>query len=188
MSNKGKNKRRQLEVYDETHNTLLSVDSQEEVDFIYWCDEAVKLSVINNFYYQPNSFILFDDVKYTDVYNKSRSLYRSHRYSPDFIVTLTPQLTYLELLKEFKVCYEDLSANEISIYIDTKGTFNKNSRSFTTDRKWLWQKFKVYICEVIPQKFFKLFGVPEKSRLTTKTKKPRSCYLGFKKLIDIFKR
>lgn len=56
MSDKGKNKRRQLEVFDEIHGTMLSVDSAEEVDFVRWCDEAVKLSVLNGYQYQPDSF------------------------------------------------------------------------------------------------------------------------------------
>lgn len=186
MANKGKNKRRQLEVYDEIHNQNLSVDSQEEIDFINWCSDAVNLSVINDFQYQPDSFRLFESVQYKDIYGKQRSLFRDHQYSPDFILTYDPN-KYLELTKEFKVDYSQLSATEVSTYIDVKGTFNRNARSFGTDRKWLWQKFGVFICEVIPQKFFEKFGVPDKSRLTQKTKKPRSCFAAFKSIIDIFK-
>lgn len=36
----GKNKRRQLEAYDSLHSVMLSVDSQEEVDFVNWLCEA----------------------------------------------------------------------------------------------------------------------------------------------------
>ena len=41
MANQGKNKRRQLEVLDETHQAKLSVDSQEECDMVHWLDEAI---------------------------------------------------------------------------------------------------------------------------------------------------
>jgi hypothetical protein len=70
MATKGKNKRRQLEIFDTIHNVNLSVDSQEEIDFINWCCEATNLSIINDFKYQPDSFKLFDDVKYFDINNK----------------------------------------------------------------------------------------------------------------------
>lgn len=185
MSNAGKNKRRQLEVFDETHNVMLSVDSQEEIDMVRWLDEAVQLSVINDYEYQPSPYMLSDPVKYVDVHGKWRTLYREHQYSTDFAVALDPNKN-LDLSKELKISYDQLSANECSVFIDTKGTFNRNARSFGTDRKWLWQKFKVYIYELVPQKFFKIFGVPEKCKLTEKTKKPRSAYRGFKSLAECF--
>jgi len=102
MADKGKNKRRQLETFDAVHRVMLSVDSQEEVDFKSWCEEAVGLSVLNDFKYQPESFVLFDPVKYVDVEGKQRSLYREHQYSPDFLLTFSPDVDK-SLLKEFKV-------------------------------------------------------------------------------------
>lgn len=185
MATVGKNKRRQLEVYDDVHNITLSVDSNEEVDFTHWCCEAVKLSVLNDFQYQPDSFRLFDAESYIDIEGKNRSLYREHKYSPDFLL-LFDAYKYRDLSKEFKIRQEQLSSTECSVWIDTKGTFNNNARSFGTDRKWLWQKFKVFICEVIPVKFFEKFGVPEKSTLSPKKKQPRKCFLGFKPLVEIF--
>ena len=47
--NEGKNRRRQLECFDEIHNVMLSVDSIEEVDTLSWLVEACQLSVINDF-------------------------------------------------------------------------------------------------------------------------------------------
>lgn len=49
MANAGKNKRRQLLAYDSVHGVTLSVDSQEEVDFVDWLCEAHGLSVIQDF-------------------------------------------------------------------------------------------------------------------------------------------
>lgn len=49
MATVGKNKRRQLTVFDDIHNVELSVDSTEEIDFVNWCCEATSLSVINDF-------------------------------------------------------------------------------------------------------------------------------------------
>lgn len=40
MNKAGKNRRKQIEVEDSIHGAVLSVDSQEEVDFVNWCCEA----------------------------------------------------------------------------------------------------------------------------------------------------
>lgn len=48
---RGKNKRRQIAVRDETHRTDLSVDSMEEADTLAWLNEAAKLSAISDFEY-----------------------------------------------------------------------------------------------------------------------------------------
>ena len=186
MADKGKNKRRQLEAYDEVHKLMLSVDSQEEVDMINWLNEAVEMKIIDNFRYQPPSYQLSDPVKYVDVDGKERTLYREHQYTTDFMVEFNPNQQH-EIAKELKVPYEQLSSDSCSVFIDVKGTFNRNARSFSTDRKWLWQKFNVYIYELIPAKFFKLFGVPAKSILSAKRKQPRKCFQGFKTLAEIFK-
>ena len=49
MADRGKNNRRQLEADDIVHGVTLSVDSQEEIDFVNWLCEAHELSVINDF-------------------------------------------------------------------------------------------------------------------------------------------
>lgn len=186
MENKGKNKRRQLEVFDTTHNTTLSVDSNEEIDVVHWLNEAVDNNLIEDFYYQPESYRLADSAKYVDVTGKEKTLYREHQYTADFCIVFDPS-RQLELAKELKVQQCELSNSQCSAFVDVKGTFNKNARSFSTDRKWVWQKFKVFIYELVPQKFFQLFGVPEKSRLSPKKKQPRKCFLGFKSIAEAFK-
>jgi hypothetical protein len=93
----------------------------------------------------------------------------------------------LELAKEFKVSYNELSNNYCSVYIDSKGTFNVTERAFGYNQKWVWQKFKTYIYKLVPKKFFQKFGVPEASINTTKTKKPRKIFQGLKQIKDIFK-
>jgi len=39
----GKNRRKQILYLDKTHKKYLNVDSNEEVDFLKWLDEAVSL-------------------------------------------------------------------------------------------------------------------------------------------------
>lgn len=184
MNNIGKNKRRQLEVEDTVHNVILSVDSEEECDFIHWLNEAKELSVINDFQYQPSPFNLFDQVKYINIDKKEKILFKNHIYSTDFMITFNGNVQR-ELAKELNVTYNQLST-ECSVYIDTKGLFNRNARSFSIDRKWVWNKFKIFIYELIPAKFFKKFGVPEKCKMTKKTKKPRKIFQGLKGLKEVF--
>lgn len=186
MSEKGKNKRSQLTCFDDVHNQVLSVDSAEEIDTLNFLVEATRLSIINDFSYQPPAFQLFDNAKYQDVYNKQKTLFREHIYTPDWVLDFSPS-SQLELAKEFKVPYEELSNAHCSVYIDSKGTFNITERSFGYNQKWVWQQFKKYIYKLVPKVFFKKWGVPEKSMLTNKTKKPRTIFQGFKSLKDIFK-
>ena len=181
----GKNKRRQLLVEDTVHDVQLSVDSAEEVDCVNWLCEAVQLSIINDFTYQPLAFQLFDSVKYQDINNKTKTLFREHIYTADFCIMFSPS-AQLILAKEFKVPYSSLSCNECSAYVDCKGTFNTQARSFGYNQKWTWQLFKTYIYKLVPKDFFKLFGVPQKSRLTEKTRKPRKMFLGFKSISETF--
>ena len=185
MAEQGKNKRRQLTVVDDVHNVELSVDSPEEIDFVNWCCEAVQLSIINDFEYQPASYELADPVQYIDVNGKTRTMFQGHKYSPDFNIMFDPQKSLI-LAKEFKITQLQLSCNEVTAVVDVKGTFNKTARSFSVDRKWVWQKFKVYVNEVIPQKFFKICGCPLKSFYTAKTKKARKAFSGFNSLKKIF--
>ena len=75
MAEQGKNKRRQLEVKDEIHDVVLSVDSQEEIDTLEYLTECKNLGIINDFTYQPEAFVLSDPVKYVDIYGKQRTLF-----------------------------------------------------------------------------------------------------------------
>lgn len=188
MSNsQGKNKRRQLTCYDDIHNVTLSVDSSEEIYTLAWLCEASKLSIINGFSYQPEPFQLFEPVKYQDINNKSKTLFREHAYTADWVVDFIPS-AQLELAKEFKVPYSELSNTHCSVFIDSKGAFNITERAFGYNQKWVWQKFKTFIYKLVPKKFFAKFGVPEACVTTKKTKKPRKMFQGFKLLKDLFSR
>lgn len=185
MADRGKNKRRQLEAEDTLHGTTLSVDSVEEQDFVNWLCEAAELSVVQDFSYQPPSFRLFENAKYVDVYGKARTLFLDHVYTCDFVVAFCPS-AQLELAKEMKTPYGQLSCAQTSAYVDTKGTFNLNRRSFATDRKWVWDKYGVYVAEVVPVRFFAKFGVPKKSFSSKKTKKARKAFAGMKSVPQAF--
>lgn len=180
----GKNKRRTIPAHDSVHNVDLELDSTEEYDFLQFCVEAYNLKILDEFQYQPRSFKLFDSINYQTIDGKTRSLFREHVYSPDFILTFQPSKC-ITLARELKVPKEKLLA-KVDVYIDVKGTFAKSDggRSFSINQKWVYDKHKIYICKVVPKEFFAICGVPEACRLTAKTKKPRKMFIGMKSIAE----
>lgn len=188
MANSGNNRRRQIEVDDLTHHVTLSVDSIEEVDTVHWLDECIEAGIIKDYQYQPPSYTLSESEKFIDATGKTRNLLREHVYTADFKITLDPKKC-IELSKELKVRFDQLSCESVDVLVDVKGTFAKNDggRSFAINQKWMYQKFKLFIYKLVPKNFFQKFGCPERSMLTQKTKKPRKMFLGLKTIKEIFK-
>lgn len=120
MAENGKNRRRQIAVWDCTHGVGLSVDSAEEADALAWLDEAKQLSAISDFAYQPAPFKLSDKAEYVDVDGKKRVLFREHVYTADWVVAFDPS-KQIDLARELKVPAEKLSCGECSVWIDCKG-------------------------------------------------------------------
>lgn len=186
----GKNKRRTFPVFDKKHNINLDVDSQEEQEFVVWLNTACDMGLINDFEYQPKSLKLSDAVSYIDCDGKTRSLFREHVYTPDFLLYVNGDSGKL-LMKEFKM-YETVKSrpdkNIFAYYIDVKGTFasNDGGRSFSINQKWIYSKLGVYIYKLVPKDFFKKFGIVEELRYTPKTKKLSKKYEGYSLISEIF--
>lgn len=183
----GKNKRRQLECYDSFHQKQISCDSIEECDFMEWCCEAARLGIIKDFTYQPEPIKLFDATSYIDVQKKKKSLLRDHVYSPDFCIIFDPRVSQT-LCIQFKVPYDKSLLESSSVYLDVKGTFQRNGgdRSFSLNQKWVFQKVGIYVSKVIPEKFFKECGCPQACFYSKKLKKPRVKFKGFKTIAQVF--
>lgn len=183
----GKNKRRQFEQFDEFHNNLILCDSQEECDFINWCSEMAIKKLIIDYEYQPKPFILFDAAQYININNKTRSLLKKHEYSPDFILTFNPQTSKI-LLEAFKIPLDKITNKSIDVYLDVKGTFQRNGtgRAFSINQKWVYQKFSIYVQKLVPVDFFKICGCPLKCFNSIKTNRPRSMFKGYPSIDDIF--
>ena len=181
----GKNKRRQLEYFDEFHNQKLMCDSNEEIDTLNWLNEAVNLGIIEDYQYQPVSLKLFDAVDFINVEGKKRCLFREHVYSPDFLIKFNPT-KFPQLAKEFKLTKEQSSLQTFEVQVDVKGTFNKTERAFSLNQKWCWQRLGIYIYKLIPKEFFKKLGCPKTSFYTKKTKKIRKNFAGCKSIQQVF--
>ena len=183
----GKNKRRQFQYFDEFHKKDLLTDSYEECDFLNWCSEAAELGIIIDFEYQPESFVLFEPVFYINPQKKKKSLFRIHAYSADFRIRLNPN-TLPVLQDEFKITYDQLQKECIDVFLDVKGTFQRNGmgRSFSINQKWMYEKYGIYIQKLVPQNFFKTCGCPLKSFKSLKSNKMRSIFKGYPTISEIF--
>lgn len=184
----GKNKRRQIEHKDEFHNVSVMCDSVEECDYIDWCVEAAWLKLIQDFEYQPTPIMLFEAVDYKACDGKKRSLFREHKYSPDFKVKFDPRSS-LTLCKIFKLPINVLQLDTIEVYLDVKGTFQRGDggRAFSINQKWVYQKTGIYVSKIVPKDFFAVCGCPQVCFLTRKTGKPRKIYSGYKSLTEALK-
>lgn len=142
-----------------------------------WLLHALEIGLVLDFKYQPCTFVLSDKVKYQSG-NKLKTLFQDHVYSPDFLIDVNPK--YKSLIDEFKV----LENNKI--YVDVKGSFNRNQRSFSIDQKWVYQKTGYYIYKLEPKVFFRKFGILEEFKLTQKTRKPSKVFAGYKTVEEVF--
>lgn len=183
----GKNKRQQIKCLDEFHGVELDCDSKEECDFICWCSEAAQFKIIQDYEYQPQSIMLSEQVSYQDFKNRTRMLFREHIYSPDFIIRMAPG--HFEALdKQFKIPYDKMNLESFQIYLDIKGTFQRNDggRAFSINQKWVFQKTGIYVQKLVPKQFFQVCGCPQRCFMTAKTNKPRKPYLGYKSIKETF--
>jgi len=120
---------------------------------------------------------LSEKEKYT-VKGKEKTLFQDHVYSPDFLIRINEKCE--SLLSEFKVTFDN------NIYVDVKGSFNRNQRSFSIDQKWVYQKTGYYIYKLEPKMFFRKFGILEEFKFTQKTKKPSKVFAGYKTIEEVF--
>lgn len=178
----------------------ITFDSQEEIDFYKWCEEAKSLKIISDFKYHDltDRVVLSENIKITTIDKHSKVLFRKHWYTPDFSLSFNKEdffnhidSCHLKLFSFLKLTVEDLEMfrsnldlNKIKFLIDVKGNYCRNDgmRSFTYNQKWIYDKFKKIIVMVQPQKYFKEFGLPSKCLYTEKLHKLRKAYQDFKLL------
>ena len=77
------------------HNSL-KMDSQEEIDFQNWIEEALQAGYLSNVAYHPVPFLITPKQTYTEekqlqtkVKVIERTLLQPHTYQPDFIIDVT---------------------------------------------------------------------------------------------------
>lgn len=153
--------------------------SDEEFFIAHWLSEAEEAGLLSGIEYQPESFPLSGRiaVPYTkQLKTKTKKcekfLFQPHIYTADFHFKVGPAL------QEFFINSEYLGTRWI--IIDVKGSFNKfgDSKQFSINQKWVWDKFGTYVEKIIPEKLFKNTWVPSVCRFSPKIKKPVKKYIG----------
>lgn len=176
----GKNTRKQIIV--NCFSKDYSVDSNEEVAFLHWCEESYQNKLIDiefDNFYQPPAYELLPCIKIQDG-KKEKTLLREHSYTLDFIIIPTDKL--FELFPKLEKYL--IKSFDNKCYIDIKGMFNKNGgdRTFSINQKLLYNKYQIYVNKVIPNKLFINSFLPEKEKYSPKKHQLREKYKDLKLL------
>ena len=177
-------KRRPKPTYDG-----LTFDSQDEIEFYWWCQEALEAGVLSGFRYQHPKLELSPKyyktekrfgVKGQELKPKTTTLIREATYTADF------ELNFAS--RELAARCGFLVANERRALVDVKPVFEiQQSRAakFTVLQKWVFDKHKRYVYPVVPVDFFGGCWCPAKALLTQAGKVRKSKkYTGLPSLVD----
>lgn len=185
----GKNKKSEI-VYND-----LKLDSNEELQFIYWLDECKQHNLVLEYIYQPIEFNLSSNIVLTKKVQKSKkivdkeyTLLNKHIYTPDFLIKFSQYFINLIQKNNWSKIFKYIpETNEL--YCDIKGTFNQGGgdRVFSINQKWVYQIHNIYVQKIVPQDLFKLTFCPQLARLTPKKKQVVEKYKNFKNITDIIK-
>jgi len=180
----GKNKKSKI-VYNN-----IALDSLEEYQFFCWLEEAKELNVVYAFEYQPDEFLLTNKKTYIPIYNnpkqKEKHLFREHIYTADFKIQFNA--AHGEILsKVFKIDASMLINETITVYVDIKGSFNRNGgdRLFSIHQKLVYEKYGVLVQKIVPKEVFKHLGIA-KASLYTPTGRPSKIYSSYNFIPKMF--
>lgn len=146
------------------HNGL-KMDSQEEIDFQNWIEEALQAGYLSNVIYHPEPYLItpkqtFVEKKVlkTKIKIVERTLLQPHKYQPDFIIVVTNK--FLETFPNNGLL--PIKTDPNAFVIDVKGTFNQNDalRRFGIDQKLVYHLHGIFVNKVVPADFFKVTWVP----------------------------
>lgn len=168
----------------------LIFDSEEERLFYLYCKELKEEGFIDSFDYQPEPFVLLEDVVYgwkkelkTKTKDMESKLFQGHIYTPDFKIFWNDKgrgVFFNEVGDGVKLSEKPFIAQDKVSYVETKGSFDFNNmtRLATINIKWVYDKFGIYVNKIIPNGkktclFAKTF-VPKEAMKTPKTGKLKS--------------
>lgn len=147
----------------------MQFDSPDEVEFYAWCQQLKNQGVIREFEYQPESFLLFQPVKFGN-----KTMLRQHVYTADFSLILEEKL--FKDSKLFNIFKYPSENNKY--YVEIKPGFDRfgDFKPFIINQKWVYSKYGIYIYKIEVQKLFLHTFVPDYARYTQKTRKLRNKY------------
>mgnify|MGYP003673231716 CR=1 FL=1 len=138
-------------------------DSHEEYCFSVWLKRLRKMGLVSDIVYQPPSFMLSPRqstkvVKQLKTKSKEidRFLLHPHIYTADF---------KFKGSKSFSKIDHEMLKHDGYYYVDVKGSFaggfrNSSAITFPINRKWVYEKYGIFVNKVIPEKLFKKTFIP----------------------------
>jgi hypothetical protein len=139
--------------------------SDEEYQIFLWLVEAENIGLVKGWMYESRSFSLitkatrphFVKLK-TKIREEQKHLLNGHSYKPDFnFLGVRAHPLAKMLAGAILVSYDGM------FWTDVKGTFNPHGgdRVFSINQKLVYNRYKIYVNKVIPEKFFKKTWVPK---------------------------
>lgn len=167
----------------------ISLDSTEELQFIYWLDEGIDAGLIKSYKYQPTVFNLFENVIAKNANDNDIIFIKEHIYTPDFSIVFTKSFLELYNKNKWYKSFKNIKNINDEIIVDVKGTFSRNGgdRVFSINQKWVYQKYNVYIHKIIPFNLFKNTWCPKLAKMTPKKGLIVKKYSQLKEITDILK-
>lgn len=172
--------------------TRQEFDSDEELEFYCWLNEANQHGLIDVIGYAPITFKLSGKVSIpyekqlkTKIKVCHKHLFAKHSYSPDFGFDVIDERLYQYFINSV---YMDKK----TILVDIKGTFSIDSdaKAFSINQKWTFKIYNEYVEKVVigvvkgkkgkpdNKGFFGKTWVPEIARLSPVLKTPVKKYIG----------
>ena len=153
----------------------ITFDSEEEVEFYMWCEEALLYNVIDEFQFHNEVFKLIDKsvVKCSKSIRKQGFLtLQDVEYELDFKIKPCDKL--------YEITDKLIRSYNGFIYIDTKGDYKGNDVVFSIKQKLMWKSYNLYVNRVVPLKFFKQTWRPKEAGLTKVKREVQSKYKSTK--------
>lgn len=153
--------------------------SDEEYFFYWWLVEGENAKCISDIRYQPKTYELsprqirdYEKQLKTKTKIVERFIFQPHSYTPDFSFRVSFPVSECFIFSKY--------FGESEITVDVKGTFNMygDPKQFSINQKWMYEKFKVYIEKIVPEKLFEKSWCPEVARYSPKLKKPVKKFVG----------
>ncbi len=137
-------------------------DSDDEKFFSYWLEELEEEGLIRGWELHPTSFRLFEGLTVekniqlkTKTKTVEKTLLQPHIYTADFIIRGK---------SDFLDSVFTRSGLEQYYYVEVKPPFDRYNmtRLFHVNQKWVYEKFGIYVNQVIINTLFKQTFVPVK--------------------------
>ena len=162
----------------------ITFDSIDEVGTYMWLEECLENDLITGFFFHPPSIVITDPVKelkttmqtnrkgISKEVSKEVTLLRESSYTADFWVDGVH-----DSLKDV------LSTKDGIAWIDTKGKWSakgggKDGKYFSLLKKVVYMLHGIYINTFVCEDVFKKTFVPEKYKLTEKTKQVKKAFIN----------